>query len=203
MAFFLSPLLAGWMAVYLALSLSYSLWIKKTLIIDTFALTALTMHRVLTGFLIAGTAPTFWLLLFTGFFVLRPGDAGALWRTSGQPAFGHQAGDAGASPTGRAISISWRALASPAAIMAVLILALYALTPEAHAAFRSPQALGSCARCCSIGSGGYGFMPAAAGFPRIPFCSRFRIGPAVYVAVASVGIFCLAAFAVLPLYPII
>src|SRR5262249_52419055 len=49
LAAFLSPFLAAWMTVYLALSLSYSLWIKKTLILDTFALTGLYMHRVLAG----------------------------------------------------------------------------------------------------------------------------------------------------------
>ncbi len=106
LSFFLSPLLAGWMAVYLASSLNYSLWIKKTLIVDTFALAALTMHRVLTGFLIAGTMPSFWLILFGGSFFFGLAMLARYGELKGSRLSGSRRRRVPA-PTGRAIMTSW------------------------------------------------------------------------------------------------
>ena len=199
---FLSPLLAGWMAVYLALSVSYSLWIKKTLIVDTFALTALTMHRVLTGFIIAGTAPPFWLLLFTGFLffglgmLTRYGELKAS-RLSGSGL----ATRAVAYRPGDLDILASFGLAG--GYMSVLVLALYVLTPEAHAAFRSPEALWALCPVLLYWIGRVWVYARRGRVPEDPIL--FALGDPVSrcVAIGAAAIFCLAAFMVLPLYPAI
>ena len=199
---FLSPLLAGWLAVYLALSLSYSLWIKKTLIVDTFALTALTMHRVLAGFIIAGSAPTFWLLLFTGFLffglamLTRYGELKAS-RLSGS----RLATRASAYRPGDLDILASFGLAG--GYMSVLILALYALTPEAHAAFRSPQALWILCPVLLYWIGRVWVYARRGRVPEDPILFAIRDPVSGYVALTSMAIFCLADFAVLPIYPVI
>ena len=199
---FLSPLLAGWLAVYLALSLSYSLWIKKTLIVDTFALTALTMHRVLTGFIIAGTAPAFWLLLFTGFFAFGLAMLARYGELRGSRLSGtRRATRAVAYRPGDLDILAGFGLAG--SYMAVLILALYALTPEAHAAFRSPQALWILCPLLLYWIGRVWVYARRGRVPEDPILFALRDPVSGYVAMASVGIFGLAAFVVLPLYPII
>jgi 4-hydroxybenzoate polyprenyltransferase len=199
---FLSPLLAGWLAVYLALSLSYSLWIKKTLIIDTFALTALTMHRVLTGFIIAGTAPAFWLLLFTGFFAFGLAMLARYGELRGSRLSGtRRATRAVAYRPGDLDILAGFGLAG--SYMAVLILALYALTPEAHAAFRSPEALWILCPLLLYWIGRVWVYARRGRVPEDPILFALQDRVSGYVAVASVGIFGLAAFVVLPLYPII
>jgi len=137
---FLSPLLAGWMAIYLALSLSYSLWLKKTLFIDTFALTGLYMHRVLTGALLAWSAPSLWQILFAGFFFFslatlnRYGELRAA-RLPGN----RRASRARAYRRGDLDFLAGFGLAS--GYLSAFILVIYAVTPEAQALFRSPEIL--------------------------------------------------------------
>lgn len=140
LAFFLSPLLAAWMAVYLALSLSYSLWIKKTLLFDIFALTGLYLHRVLAGALLAASLPSLWQMMFAGFLffglaaLTRYGElrAARISRT-------RRATRAKAYRPGDLDILAGFGLAS--GYLSAFILMLYAATPEAHALFRSPQAL--------------------------------------------------------------
>jgi 4-hydroxybenzoate polyprenyltransferase len=195
---FLSPLLAGWMAVYLALSFSYSLWIKKTLIVDTFALTALTMHRVLTGSIIAGTAPPFWLLLFTGFLffglgmLTRYGELKAS-RLSGS----RLATRAVAYRPGDLDILAGFGLAS--GYMSVLILALYVLTPEAHAAFRSPEALWALCPLLLYWIGRVWVYARRGRVPEDPILFALADPVSRCVAIGAAAIFCLAAFMVLPL----
>lgn len=137
---FLSPLLGGWMAVYLVLSLAYSLWIKKTLILDTFVLTALYMHRILTGLMVARLAPSFWPILFAGFLFLglamltRFGEL-----KSARLSRSRLATRASAYRAGDLDILASIGLAS--GYLSVLILAVYAGSAEAHGLFRSPNLL--------------------------------------------------------------
>ena len=140
LALFLSPLLAGWMAIYLALSLSYSLWIKKTLILDTFALTALYMHRVLTGALLAASLPSLWQMLFAGFFFFSLAMLTRYGELKGARISGtKRATRARAYRRGDLDLLAGFGLAS--GYLSAFVLVIYAFTPEAHALFRSPEAL--------------------------------------------------------------
>lgn len=140
LALFLSPLLAGWMGVFLALSLAYSLWIKKVLLIDTFALVALYLHRVLTGFIVAGQIPTFWQILFAGFFFLGL----AMLTRYGELVGSRRSGTRLATRARAYRTSDLDILASfglASGYLSVIILAFYAQTAEAHALFRSPELL--------------------------------------------------------------
>ncbi|HEY2834966.1 MAG TPA: UbiA family prenyltransferase [Rhizomicrobium sp.] len=140
LALFLSPLLAGWMAVYLALSLSYSLWLKKTLFIDTFALTALYMHRVLAGALLAWSAPSLWQMLFASFFFFSLATLTRYGELKGARLPGNKrATRARAYRRGDLDFLAGFGLAS--GYLSAFLLVIYAFTPEAHALFRSPVAL--------------------------------------------------------------
>lgn len=142
LSLFLSPLLAEWMAIYLALSLSYSLWIKKTLLLDTFILTALSMHRILTGCILVAAMPSLWQLLFTGFFFLGLAMLTRYGELRGARfARARRATRAKAYRPGDLDLLAGFGLAS--GYLSALILALYPLTEPAHSLFRSPQALWS------------------------------------------------------------
>jgi 4-hydroxybenzoate polyprenyltransferase len=202
LALFLSPLLAGWMAVYLALSLSYSLWIKKTLIADTFVMTALTMHRVLTGSIVAGTTPTFWLLLFTGFLFFGLAMLARYGELKGSRLSGTRlATRAMAYRPGDLDILASFGLAG--GYMSVLILALYVLTPDAQATFRSPQVLWILCPLLLFWIGRVWVYARRGRIPDDPILFALRDRVSGTVAVASVGIFCLAAFGTLPIYRVI
>jgi len=202
LSFFLSPLLAGWMLVYLALSLSYSLWIKKTLVIDIFALVALAMHRVLTGFIIAGAAPSFWLLLFTGFFffglamLARYGELKSS-RFSGT----RLATRARAYRPGDHDILASFGLAG--GYLSALILALYVLTPEARAAFRSPQLLWLLCPLLLYWISRVWIHARRGRVPEDPILFALKDTASFPVALASAGIFLLAAFVRLPAHPFV
>lgn len=55
---------------YLAVTLSYSFYLKRLLLIDVFVLAALFTSRIAMGIALAGVAPSSWLLTFTMFFFL-------------------------------------------------------------------------------------------------------------------------------------
>ena len=202
LALFLSPLLAGWMAVYLALSLSYSLWVKKTLMIDVFVLTALYMHRILTGFILAAVLPTFWQMLFAGFFFLgvamlaRYGELKAA-RLSGTG----KATRARAYRAGDLDILAGFGLAS--GYLSAFILALYALTPEANLLFRSPVALWD---LCPLLAYWISRVWTNARRGRIPDDPiLFALGDPVSgaLALATLGIILVAVFVKLPLYTLV
>ena len=202
LSFFLSPMLAGWMGVYLALSLSYSLWLKKTLILDIFALAALSMHRILTGFIIAANVPGFWLLLFAGFFffglamLARYGEL-----KSGRFSRSRLATRASAYRPGDQDILASFGLAG--GYLSAAILALYVITPDAHAAFRTPQALWLLCPLLLYWISRVWVFARRGRIPEDPVLFALRDSASLYVALASAGIFLAATFVRLPAIPFI
>ncbi len=202
LSLFLSPLLAGWMGLYLALSLNYSLWIKKTLIVDTFVLTAFYMHRILTGFIVAAATPSFPLLLFTGFFFLglamlaRYGELRGTWLSGAK-----MATRATAYRPGDLDILASFGLAG--GYLSVLILALYPLTTQAHAAFRSPQALWMLCPLLLYWFGRIWVYARRGRIPDDPVLFVLSDSISGYIALACAGIVAVAAFAKLPLHTLV
>ena len=202
LSLFLSPLLAGWMAVYLTLSLSYSLWLKKTLILDILALTSLTMHRILTGFIIAAGMPSFWLLLFAGFFffglamLARYGELKSS-RFSGS----RLATRASAYRPGDLDILASFGLAG--GYLSAVILALYAITPDAHATFRTPQALWLLCPLLLYWVSRVWIFARRGRVPEDPIQFALKDPASLYVVLASAGIFLAAALMRLPSGPFI
>ena len=202
LAAFLSPFLAAWMTVYLALSLSYSLWIKKTLILDTFALTGLYMHRILTGALLAASLPSLWQMMFAGFFFLslamltRYGELKAA-RLSGT----RRATRARAYRPGDLDLLAGFGLAS--GYLSAFVLAVYAITPEAHALFRSPEALWNLWPLLIYWISRVWIQARRGRVPEDPVL--FALGDRVsfLVALGAILVILVALFVKLPLYPLV
>jgi 4-hydroxybenzoate polyprenyltransferase len=199
---FLSPVLAGWMAVYLALSFSYSLWIKKTLLLDTFVLAALSMHRVLTGCILAAVTPSLWQILFTGFFFLglamltRFGELkGARFSRT------RRATRAGAYRRGDLDLLAGFGLAS--GYLSALILALYPVTPEAHGLFHAPYALWNLWPLEIYWISRVWIYARRGRIPEDPLLFALKDRVSLGIGLASIGIILVALFANLPLYALI
>lgn len=61
---------AGWLGVYLATTASYSLWLKRKMLVDSLVLATLYTLRLLAGAAATGIASGFWLLAFSLFLFL-------------------------------------------------------------------------------------------------------------------------------------
>ncbi len=70
LALTVGPAFAAWLALYLALTLAYSWWLKRLVLLDCLALALLYTLRVVAGAAAAGLALSFWLLAFSGFLFL-------------------------------------------------------------------------------------------------------------------------------------
>lgn len=66
----LSPRTTGMLAVYLALTIAYSMVFKRMLLLDVFVLAGLYTHRILAGGVATGLPISPWLLSFSVFFFL-------------------------------------------------------------------------------------------------------------------------------------
>jgi len=69
-ALWLSPAAAAMVAIYLVLTLSYSFYFKRQLLLDVLVLAGLYTHRVLAGGVAAQVVVSPWLLAFSTFFFL-------------------------------------------------------------------------------------------------------------------------------------
>lgn len=61
---------AGWLAVYFAVTLAYTFWLKRKLVLDALALAGLYTLRVIAGAAAVALVPSFWLLAFSLFLFL-------------------------------------------------------------------------------------------------------------------------------------
>lgn len=198
LGFFLSPFLAGWLCLYLALSLAYSMWIKKTLVLDVFALTALSVHRVLTGTIMMGAAPSFWLVLFSGFLFFglavlgRYGELKStrLWaRRRATRALAYRSGDLDV--------LASFGLAS--GYLSVAILALFVLTADAHASFRTPEMLWLICPLLLYWIGRVWIFARRGKVPEDPLQFAIRDKPSIYVVAAALALLSVAVFLAVPL----
>ena len=61
---------AGWLAVYFGVTLAYTFWLKRKLVLDALALAGLYTLRVVGGGAAVALTPSFWLLAFSLFLFL-------------------------------------------------------------------------------------------------------------------------------------
>lgn len=69
-AWFTSHLLAGLLCTYFIVSLSYSLYLKRILLLDVFVLSGLYTFRIIAGHIVMGEAFSVWLVSFSLFLFL-------------------------------------------------------------------------------------------------------------------------------------
>lgn len=64
------PAFAAWLGVYFAVTLAYTFWLKRKLLLDAMTLAGLYTLRVIGGAAAVGLVPSFWLLAFSMFLFL-------------------------------------------------------------------------------------------------------------------------------------
>lgn len=139
LALFLPPLFFLVLAFYYLCTLSYSLWLKRVVLVDVILLAGLYTLRVLAGAAAVEITPSFWLLAFSVFLFLslalakRHAELKVLLvhgagKTQGR---GYQASDLEALLS----------LGTAAGYMAVLVLALYINSPEIRMLYQRPEVI--------------------------------------------------------------
>lgn len=137
----LPPVARLLLAAYIVLTLSYSLWFKRFLVIDVLLLVCFYLLRIFLGGVATGISISVWLLAFSMFFFLalalvkRLTELRALKRAlSGAwdiSARGYQVSDVQLLGS----------LAASSAYLSVVLFALYINSPEVHLLYRQPQFL--------------------------------------------------------------
>jgi len=138
-AFLVSPAVLGYLLGYSALSLAYSLYLKRKVFVDVLTLSALWTIRVLAGGVAARVEVSDWLLalsvfLFVGLALLkRYADLGLLASqdSDSAPGRGYVTGDRDLL----------RSMGITSGYMAVLVLALYLNSPQVVRLYQSPRLL--------------------------------------------------------------
>ncbi|MFN7570371.1 MAG: UbiA family prenyltransferase [Betaproteobacteria bacterium] len=70
LALWVGWLFTAWLAVYFALTLAYTFWLKRKVLVDVLSLSGLYTLRIVAGGAAAGIAASFWLLAFSLFLFL-------------------------------------------------------------------------------------------------------------------------------------
>ncbi|HXP97156.1 MAG TPA: UbiA family prenyltransferase, partial [Telmatospirillum sp.] len=139
LGFAVSPAYLTVLALYYALTVAYSLYLKRRLLIDVVTLAVLYTLRILAGGAAIGLAPSPWLRAFSIFLFLCLALVkryveliGRLKRTAGDP-------------SGRSYQLDdlpiLSSLAAASGYSSVLVLALYFHSPEVYALYGNPERL--------------------------------------------------------------
>ncbi|WP_445679210.1 UbiA family prenyltransferase [Radicibacter daui] len=171
----------GIVALYYALTMGYSLVLKRRLIVDICALAGLYTLRVLAGGAVTGIHLSEWLLAFSMFIFLS---LAAMKRQAelvatadrGQSEAKGRAYQVGDLPIVATISVA-------AGYMAVLVLALYINSPEVQQLYRAPAVLWA---CCPI------LLYWVSRMAMITHRGKMQDDPLLFVLRDRVGLLCIA-----------
>ncbi len=129
----------GWLAFYTAVTLSYSLYLKRKLLLDVFVLSGLYTVRIMAGSAATGIPMSPWLAGFGVFFFLSLAFVKRFSELEGLRERG------GPVSNGRGYFVSdleqLRALGTGAAYAAVVVLSIYINNPETNVLYAHPVRL--------------------------------------------------------------
>ncbi len=129
----------AWLAIYTVTTLSYSLYLKRTLLLDVFVLSGLYTVRILAGSGATGVAVTAWLAGFSVFFFLSLAFVKRFSELEGLRERG------GAVSNGRGYFVSdleqLRAFGTGTACAAVVVMTLYINDPKTNNLYHNPTRL--------------------------------------------------------------
>lgn len=133
-----SPAFLITLAIYLAATFAYSLWLKRKLLIDVLMLASLYTVRIIAGGAVAGLVLSPWLLGFSMFVFL------ALAAVKRQAELMDQL-STGRASSGRAYEVDdlpvLRGLALASGTASILVLALYIASPDVQPHYNIPELL--------------------------------------------------------------
>jgi 4-hydroxybenzoate polyprenyltransferase len=139
LAWFIGRAFLMWCALYVVLTLLYSIVLKRKVVIDVLVLAGLYMIRILAGGAVANVEVSTWLLGFAMFLFLslallkRYVDLGIAASAGATAAFGR-----GYLVEERGLL---RAIGVPSGLLAVLVLALYLTSEQVTRLYRTPRLL--------------------------------------------------------------
>jgi len=134
------PLLfLGVLAIYYALTLAYSFWLKRRLVIDICALAALYTLRIMAGAAATAVPLSPWMLAFSGFLFLALAAVKRQAELVDGLARGREKAAGRAYEAGDLPVVTMMGLA--AGYVAVLILALYISSPDVQLLYGAPKLL--------------------------------------------------------------
>ena len=135
----LPPSFSALLLCYLSLTLAYSFWLKKRLLVDVFALASLYGLRLIGGGYATGTEVTEWLVAFAGFLFTSLAFAKRYTEVAAQADLGRE------DVSGRAYHVSdlsvMESVGPASGYLAVLVLALYINSDRVAALYVNPVAL--------------------------------------------------------------
>lgn len=139
LAWWVSPPFAAVLASYYALTLAYSLRLKRAPMLDVLVLAALYTVRIIGGAVAIASALSFWLLAFSMFIFL------SLAMLKRYTELAAMAGDGRTRAAGRGYTTDdlplVQSLGGAAGYLAVLVLALYINSPESQVLYARPEVL--------------------------------------------------------------
>ncbi len=139
LAWWAEPKFAAVLAAYYALTLGYSLRLKRVVMLDVILLAALYTVRIIGGTVVIGATLSFWLLAFSMFIFLSLALLKRYVELSAMLA------DGKISAAGRGYAVDdlplLQSLGAAAGYLAVLVLALYINSPESVTLYQHPQVL--------------------------------------------------------------
>ncbi|MDQ2925999.1 MAG: UbiA family prenyltransferase, partial [Acidobacteriota bacterium] len=129
----------AWLAIYTVTTLSYSLYLKRTLLLDVFVLSGLYTVRILAGSAATGVAVTAWLAGFSVFFFLSLAFVKRFSELEGL----RERGDAVSNGRGYFVSDleQLRAFGTGTACAAVVVMTLYINDPKTNNLYHNPTRL--------------------------------------------------------------
>jgi len=134
---YLPPGFVAYLVVYVALTLGYSFYLKRRLLVDVLALAVLYTLRILAGGMAIGVVVSEWLLMFSLFIILSLAFLKRAIELMGVEGRARVSGR-GYSPTDldtiRIIGVS-------SGLISVLVLSLFISSPAVSQLYRSPQML--------------------------------------------------------------
>lgn len=136
----LPPMFSAGLALYYAVTLTYSLWLKRLMIVDVMTLAALYTIRIIAGSLATGLGLTFWLLAFSMFMFLSLALVkryAELYMARAQGKEGKTAGR-GYYPTDLEMLSS---LGAASGYLSVMVLALYIQDPSTAHLYSHPKSI--------------------------------------------------------------
>jgi 4-hydroxybenzoate polyprenyltransferase len=129
----------GWLALYTATTLTYSMYLKRKLLLDVFVLSGLYTVRILAGSAATGIPMSAWLAGFSVFFFLSLAFVKRFSELEGLRERG------GSVPSGRGYMVGdleqLRALGTGSAYAAVVVMTLYINNPETNLLYQHPTRL--------------------------------------------------------------
>lgn len=135
----LPPFFLGMLSIYYVITIAYSLWLKRSMLIDVLTLAGLYTIRLIAGAAAIGVAASFWLLAFSMFIFLSLAMIKRYSELQLLKSQGHE------KLIGRGYQIvdmeTLAALGAASGYLAVMVMALYINSETVFESYRRPEAL--------------------------------------------------------------